>query len=86
METTVQVTLYHLPGCTRSEAVKAFIEEQGVCFQIVNVLTDPRAMTTTPSGARAPFPSVRVGARTILSATPDQVREALRQASIRPPA
>lgn len=86
METPAQVTLYHLPGCTRSEAVKEFIQQQGVCLQIVNILTHPRALSTLPNGVHAPFPSVRVGERTILSATPRQVEAALRQAALIPPA
>lgn len=82
METPVQVTLYHLPGCNRSEALKAFIEEQGVSLQVVNVLTRPRAMFPLPTGVHAPLPSVKVGKRTILSATPRKVEAALRQAAL----
>lgn len=78
----MQVTLYHLPGCTRSEAVKAFIEEQGLCLQIVNVLTHPRVLSGLPNGVHTPFPSVRVGKNTILNATPQQVATALREASV----
>lgn len=83
METPVQVTLYHLPGCNRSEALKTFIEEQGVCFQVINVLTSPRAISQLPIGVHTPFPSVRVGERTILSATPHKVEAALRRAVVR---
>ena len=87
MEPPVQVTIYHLPGCSRSEAIRAQVEASGVPCETINVLTRPAIMQGLPMSVTTPFPTVRIGGHTLLSATPRRVAAVLKKlrARRRPP-
>jgi glutaredoxin len=73
MEPSVQVTIYHLPGCARSEAIRMLLERSNVACETINVLTRPSVMNGLPMSVNTPFPTVRIGSRTLLNATPHRV-------------
>ncbi len=58
-----KVTLYAMPGCLRCHRTRVFLRQHGVCFNEVNVLTNPRALLKLLGTYRLVFPVVVVDGR-----------------------